>query len=192
MIINHHITNTPIVTDYKVSKPETKLIDRHLGGIDLQDTSEGLEYQVWTIYYEDGWIKLKSELNNKLYDLLQASGVSEVALAFDSSMTLSYAFVINARCFLRFYDSSLQAYTTLEIPDSRNIRLCFDDTREFNINNADIVCAYINFEKLKLCYRLSRDRFSIERELANVTNNSRLVRIGMSEGLRLQFKMIYI
>ena len=59
-------------------------------------------------------------------------------------------------------------------------------------NTSDIICAYINKITLKLCYRMSRDRFTIEYPLTDVQENARLVRVGMTKGLRLQFKMSLI
>ena len=63
MIPSNRVTNTPVVRDYLYPKPDTKLVDRALGGIALQNTSEGYEYQVWEIYYENG--KIKSETDFK-------------------------------------------------------------------------------------------------------------------------------
>jgi hypothetical protein len=37
MILNHYITNTVALGDYLFDKPQTKLIDRALGGIALQN-----------------------------------------------------------------------------------------------------------------------------------------------------------
>ena len=163
------------INDYLYTKPDTKLVDRALGGIGLQNSSEGFEYQVWEIYYESGKIKIKGLTNNVVYELLEISYVTE----------LSYTY-------LRFYDSFIQDFSTLPLMDCRSPRLVYDDYRVMQTNTSDIICAYINKITLQLCYRISRDRFTVEYPLADVQENARLIRVGMTKGLRLQFKMSLI
>ena len=67
--------------------------------------------------------------------------------------------------------------------------MTYDDTRSMQTNTSDVICAYINKETLQLCYRLSRDRFTIEYPLKSVAENARLIRVGMTDKLRLQFKI---
>ena len=192
MIPANRVTNTPVLTDYLYTKPDTKLIDRALGGIDLQNSSEGFEYQVWEIYYESGKIKIKGLTNNVIHELLEVSHITELSLAFDLNMNVAFTYVTNGSSYLRFYDSFIQNFSTILLSDCRSPRLVYDDYRVMQTNTSDIICAYINKITLKLCYRMSRDRFTIEYPLTNVQENARLVRVGMTKGLRLQFKMSLI
>ena len=189
MILNHYITNTAALGNYLFDKPETKLIDRTLGGIALQNTSEGLNYQIWEIYYESGSVRIKGLSNNLTYSLLSLDGITELSLAFDLSMNVSFSYVANGEAFLSFYDAFTQSYTTLHLENCRSPRMTYDDTREMQTNTSDVICAYINKETLQLCYRLSRDRFTIEYPLKSVAENARLIRVGMTDKLRLQFKI---
>lgn len=189
MILNHYITNTAALGNYLFSKPETKLVDRALGGIALQNTSEGLNYQIWEIYYESGSVRIKGLSNNLTYSLLSLDGITELSLAFDLSMNVSFSYVVNGEAFLSFYDAFTQSYTTLHLENCRSPRMTYDDTREMQTNTSDVICAYINKETLQLCYRLSRDRFTIEYPLKSVAENARLIRVGMTDKLRLQFKI---
>lgn len=192
MIPSNRVTNTPVVTDYLYPKPDTKLVDRALGGIALQNTSQGYEYQVWEIYYENGKIKIKGLTTNIVYELLEIIDVTELSLAFDLSMNVSFTYVANGIAYLRFYDASIQQFSTIVLSNCRSPRLAYDDYREMQSNTSDIICAYINKLTLKLCYRMSRDRFTIEYPLEDVQENARLIRVGMTKGLRLQFKMSLI
>ena len=189
MILNHYITNTAALGNYLFDKPQTKLIDRTLGGIALQNTSEGLNYQIWEIYYESGSVRIKGLSNNLTYSLLSLDGITELSLAFDLSMNVSFSYVVNGQAFLSFYDAFTQSYTTLHLENCRSPRMTYDDTREMQTNTSDVICAYINKETLQLCYRLSRDRFTIEYPLKSVAENARLIRVGMTDKLRLQFKI---
>ena len=192
MMPSNRVTNVPFVTGYLYDKPDTKLIDRALGGIDLQDTSEGYSYQVWEIYYESNKIKIKGLTTQVVYELLEIANVTELSLAFDLSMNVSFTYVVNGLSYLRFYDAFIQGFTTLALTDCRSPRMVYDDYRSMQTNTSDMICAYINKLTLKLCYRMSRDRFTIEYPLADVQENARLIRVGMTEGLRLQFKLSLI
>lgn len=192
MMPSNRVTNVPFVTGYLYDKPDTKLIDRALGGIDLQDTSEGYSYQVWEIYYEFNKIKIKGLTTQVVYELLEIANVTELSLAFDLSMNVSFTYVVNGLSYLRFYDAFIQEFTTLALTDCRSPRMVYDDYRSMQTNTSDMICAYINKLTLKLCYRMSRDRFTIEYPLADVQENARLIRVGMTEGLRLQFKLSLI
>lgn len=192
MMPSNRVTNIPFVTGYLYDKPDTKLIDRALGGIDLQNTSEGYSYQVWEIYYEFNKIKIKGLTTQVVYELLEIANVTELSLAFDLSMNVSFTYVVNGLSYLRFYDAFIQEFTTLALTDCRSPRMVYDDYRSMQTNTSDMICAYINKLTLKLCYRMSRDRFTIEYPLADVQENARLIRVGMTEGLRLQFKLSLI
>lgn len=189
MIPNHKITNEVVLTDYLYNKPDTKLIDRSFGGIAIQDASEGLLYQVWEIYYESPFIKIKALTTGDIIVLDSIDKVTELSVAFDLNMNITYCYVANSRSYLKYYNTTTQDFSILELSGIRSPRLAYDDLREMQSSVSDIVYAYINSQSNYLCYRLLRDRYTIEYQLQQVPENARLVRVGMSKGLRLQFKM---
>lgn len=189
MIPDHKITSTPVASEYFYDKPNTKLIDRTLGGIAIQDISEGLNYQVWEIYYESPFIKIKGLTTGNVIILEEVQGVVELSLAFDLNMNIAYTYVTGDKSYLRYYDATTQNLQTMELIHCKSPRLTYDDLRSMQNQVSDIVCAYINVSNNTLCYRLLRDRYTIEHPLQEVPENARLIRIGMTEGLRLQFKM---
>ena len=170
-------------------KPNTKLIDRTLGGIAIQDISEGLNYQVWEIYYESPFIKIKGLTTGVVIILEEVQRVIELSLAFDLNMNIAYTYVVGDKSYLRYYNTTTQTLQTMELIHCKSPRLTYDDLRSMQNQVSDIVCAYINVSNNTLCYRLLRDRYTIEHTLQEVPENARLIRIGMTEGLRLQFKM---
>ena len=88
---------------------------------------------------------------------------------------------------INFFSSKESGYIYLTA-----VRLVYDDYRIMQTNTSDVICAYINKITLQLRYRISRDRFTVEYPLADVQENARLIRVGMTKGLRLQFKMSLI
>lgn len=189
MIPDHKITSTPAASEYFYDKPNTKLIDRTLGGIAIQDISEGLNYQVWEIYYESPFIKIKGLTTGVVIILEEVQRVIELSLAFDLNMNIAYTYVVGDKSYLRYYNTTTQTLQTMELIHCKSPRLTYDDLRSMQNQVSDIVCAYINVSNNTLCYRLLRDRYTIEHTLQEVPENARLIRIGMTEGLRLQFKM---
>lgn len=189
MIPNHQISSELILTDYLYEKPNTKLVDRSLGGVDLQDPSEGLEYQLWEIYYESPLVKIKGLSNNNIHILDSIPNITELSLSFDLNMNVSFTYVSNGESYLKYYDTLVQNYSIKHLENCKSPRLVYDDLREMQTNTSDIICAYINSSTHTLCYRLLRDRYTIEYPLHEIEPNAKLIRVGMGKGLRLQFKI---
>lgn len=189
MIPNHHITDISFEGDYLFSNPPQALVSRTLGGIALQDTSHGLNYQLWEIYYEDSIIKLKALMTEEITNVIYKENVSSLSLAFDLNMNLSIAYTIEDISFLYYYDTLLQEFSTLTFSNIKTPKITYDDIRETQSNTSDIVFAYINTDTNYLCYRLLRDRYLVEYPLKQVEENAKLIRVGMNKNLRLQFKI---
>lgn len=189
MIPQNKITETPLITEYLYEKPTTRLIDRALGGISLQNISQGLTYQLWEIFYEAPLVRLKGLTTHEIITLEEIPGVTEVSVAFDLNMNVTYAYVVNGISYLKYYDVNTSSHVLYEIPESISPRLAYDDLRITQVNSSDIVCAYINKTTNTMCYRLLRDLYSIEYPLHEVPENARLIRVAMSKGRRLQFRL---
>lgn len=191
MIPNHNIPSQSLPTNYMFEKDTTRLTDLQLGGIRIQDSSMGFSYQRWLMYYEDNWIKLKGEISQQVLLIKQVDQVTDLSFAFDSSLSLIYSYTVANIAYLVFYHPINQEVVTQPLPSTRSVRLCYDDRRESNSAFSDVIVAYINNVTNMLCYRLSRDRYQIERPLKAVPENSTLVQVGMSTDWRLQFKILH-
>jgi len=162
-----------------------------LGGIALSDTSEPFGYE-WRGYVQNKAIRVARK-NTAPITLLSVTGeVTEVSLAFDQNMRPTIAYVEDDISKLYWYDTSQASMAITEYADTRNPRVALDDKRKFSIANSDIIFAYVKNGSL-LCYRLQRERYSIEYTL-DVNREEHvgdliLNDIGMGTGNRFVFSV---
>ncbi|MBI1450375.1 hypothetical protein IL972_00285 [Acinetobacter sp. FL51] len=165
-----------------------QLIDYEWGGIDIQNSLQGLLVGIWQCFYEDREIKITN--GDKIYSLiLDVENVTAVSLAFDFNMNPNVVYVTNGKTYFWWYDTVAQKHITTEYGgDFISPQLSLDDHRLHQSANADIIFAYIR--NAKLCYRQQRDRYQIEYVLGDA-KNQKLTQIGMSKNYRFQFRTVF-
>lgn len=177
---------------------ETDLLSYELGGIGLQDSSAGLEYQTWTLRgvatggTADPVDVIISSPNTPDTTLFSLVGITQVSLAFDQNMHPAVAYVQFGNAYLRWYDATIPGITTLTLPTgAATPRVSLDDKRllETRAGRTDIICAYIRSNNL---YFLAQsDRFTVEYLLKSNLSAEifapKLYKIGMNGLERLQF-----
>jgi hypothetical protein len=162
------------------------LQDFELAGIALNDPSQGLQARVWRCYYAGTQDVMIEPAGGDATLVFTLAGITRLALAFDQNMRPHIAYTKDGEGFLRWYDPVPQAFVTTNFGAIRDLRLSLDDKRAFADNTSDIILAYLS--GTGLFYRQQRDRFQTERQLAsNLPATSRLRRVGMGRGLRMQF-----
>lgn len=189
MIPNNQITEEFVESNWLYDNVEEDLVYQHIGGKDIQDISEPLTYQMWEMFYEENIIKLKSKTTNKLINVKEISEVLELSFSFTINMLLTYVYKKLDKCYLNYYDTTLQQYTEISFDNMNTPKLIHDDLRTTQTNSSDIILCYINSVTNKLCCRLLRDRYTIEYELQEVSKHTKLLRVGMTDKLRLKFKL---
>jgi hypothetical protein len=160
------------------------LKDYELGGIALNDPSEGLQYQVWDAYYNGTEIRIHSADG---YDglLVTSSTVTEVALSFDQNMRPVVAYVDDGQTKLLWYDSETAEQITTVIANAKSPMLGLDTKRKEFTDISDVILVYL--KGLQVCCRVQRDRFTIEYVAGTVeTSNARILGVGMNKGNRFQ------
>lgn len=190
MIPLGRLSTTPVPADFQHPdsiEPDTSLIDYELGGVALNDPSQGLQVLVWTCTAApDGNIYLSTPGQPEIL-VFTAEGTTEVSLAFDQNMRPFIAYVQNGQAKFRWYDTVLGAnrITDLGLTD-RNPRCCMDDKRgnQTSLGTNDIILAYMRGDSLY--YRQQRDRYEVEYLLQSGLQ-AKLLRIGMNKKYRLQF-----
>ena len=171
----------------------TSLYDYSIGGIALQDASQGLQVQAWMVWIDDVkesvWISSPTHPASILFTL---SNLTEVSLAFDQNMRPFIAFVQFGNARFWWYDSLSASQIFSDLPSgSVSPRCTLDDTRPLEVAASDIILTYINNNNL--FFRAERDRYTIEYVLQ--TNLSTLVaaptinKVGMNNRERLQFTL---
>jgi len=165
--------------------PVSPLQDYELGGIALNDPSEGLQVQSWTAFVDGDDIMIQPA-DNPPEVLFTAAGTTEVALAFDQNMRPAVGFTQNGVPKLRWFDTLQGQQVIDEYPDVDNIRLGLDDKRPTQEQTNDIIMAYTRDGGLY--FRAQRDRFGVEYPLTTSLPSGRLLRIGINEVNRFQFQ----
>jgi hypothetical protein len=173
------------------SLPVTPIVDYEDGGIAINDASQGLLYQRWrAILFRPGEVDSYVQLDAREvapFTLLELPNITEISIAFDQLMRPTLAFVRNGVAYLRWFDSVPGQYVTDEIGAGIvTPRVSMDDKRFLATNGYqlnDVILAYVRDGNLY--YRQQRDRFLIERLLAEGVKP--LIKIGFSRGLRFQF-----
>lgn len=163
--------------------------DWELGGVALNDASQGLMVRNWRCWLEHPiYVRLQAEGDPVVHDLFEEDRIQELAFCFDQNMRWAVAYTLPDRTKLRWYDSVLAQYVVTEFPAFTSPKLSMDDKRPMHLDTNDMIFAYIN--GTELCYRQQRDRFMIERVLrSGLPKGSRIKNMGMNDHLRLQFEL---
>jgi len=165
--------------------------DYELGGIALQDSSQGLQVQTWTFTLDTstGTVSVSAPSLGSPVVLFTQAGTTEISGTFDQNMNPCVSFVQGGVMKLWWYDPVAHAQTFLSFSGSyTNPRVAMDDKRglETLLGTNDIILAYVNAGNL--CTRMQRDRWTIEYILGAVPIGFGLTKIGMNRGNRLQFQ----
>jgi len=169
-------------------RPREPLIDWERGGIGISDASLCHDVQNWKAWYAGNviWVAPEADLSAKTA-VLELGGVTELALAFDISMHVTLVYMRNGLANLYWYDTNLNDHTTTPYQDITSPRLTLDDKRESQSSVNDVLFFYLKFGQLR--YRQQRDRFLIERVLADVPDfGARIENVGMTTGNRVEIR----
>jgi hypothetical protein len=185
VIPNNAFTTIPVVGTFLYLQdvlypPLTQTV---MGGIALNDPSQGRLYQPWTVAY-DGTNILVNPGSAAVVFTLAAADVTSVSLAFDSSMAIVLCWTTSTGAAIYYYDTVSAAYTTRTFSGFTSCRVCVDDPRAFNTGASDVIFGYTNAGSL--CYRQQRDRYNIEYII--ISTAKLLTRMGPSTVDRLQFE----
>lgn len=156
-----------------------------LGGVAIGDPSQDLTKYVWQAWTDGTTIRVKRDDLDAYHVVLMDSNITEIDLTFDQNMRPCITYVANGISKLYWYDTRQAMQVTDSYPLITNPRVSLDDKRRFNVANSDIIFAYQREDKL--CYRVQRERFTIEHVLATNTKKRLLWRIGMGRNNRFLF-----
>lgn len=168
--------------------PVTERLDYEDGPIHLNDTSLGLNAQVWRLRLigPDVYLASANYEERKIYS---ARGIEEISLSFDQNGQYVLALLILGNLYVYQFDAFTNQYTTTLIEtDVVSPRLGLDDRRKDQVDkdNSDIILAYIKNRGLYV--RIQRDRFQTP-YLVHGSVEGHLIKIGMGTNNRLQFHL---
>ena len=191
MLPDHVLSTRPIIAPFLFPRDgaPSPVYDYELGGIGLNNTTQGLRYQAWKgvlkigVNYIGGVYLSAANYVETLH--YSAMGVQTVSLAFDQNMNPAIAYMQNGAAKLRWYDTTIPGYDIITLPAGTSFpRICLDDKRHEQTSTSDIIISYMRDGALY--FREQRDRFLIEYTLRSGIVGE-LVMLGMNEKNRLQF-----
>lgn len=161
----------------------TSTVDYEDGGIALNDPSAGLLYQVWRgrLIGDDVVLDAPEVEPVTVYS---DSAITEFSFTFDQNMRPVVTFMADNIAYLYWYDSTVPGQVTTEIGSGViSPRVILDDKRPLGLAQSDVILAYVRAGALRT--RIQRDRFLVE--YTHAATGGRLVKVGFSDQLRLQF-----
>jgi hypothetical protein len=185
-----------ILREVDVSSTPSNLLlikDHELGGIALQDPTQGLLVKEWTASLVGNDIRIYPSTNaNDFIVAVTSPGITEFSLSFDQNMNWALAYMAAGILHFSWFDVGISTRVLIVLNNAEySPFLSFDDKRRpaTLLNENDILLFYL--KNNWLCYRQQRDRFLVERQLVQFTNTEpmRIRRAGMNLGLRMQVEV---
>lgn len=115
--------------------------------------------------------------------------IKELSFTFDKQMLSVVSYIKQDKCFVYFFDSSLNEYTTLEIPEAKTPKVALNSIHFSHTQDSNVILAYVSKEK-KLCIRYQRDRYSKEYVVLNSEKKIKLFNIGYANTNRFQYELL--
>lgn len=191
MLPQNVVSDTPVSSTFQWpdSIDVVPLESYELGGVAINDPSEGRQVQAWLCWVEGNAMKVSPyESGTPETTLFTFSGeVTMVSLAFDASMAPTVAYEEDGVIKLWWYDTLIEDYRTDSFPDATSAGVCSDDKRALQSAVSDVVFAYVADDYLY--WRQQRDRYTVE-YTAGQAGGGRLRRLGMNTVNRLQFELV--
>lgn len=172
----------------------TFLVDYEFGPIALNDTSQGLFYQPWTLAYNeatDNFVVTPETVGSPVI-VLNRPNVTQCTLAFDQNGHVVMGFTEAGVPKLYWYDTlAANHVTTTFDADAIFPTVCLDDKRQTQANSSDVLMFYTRLVGLEynLYYRQQRERYETAR-LLKTNTYPYLYKAGMNYGNRVQLALI--
>ena len=190
---NSHLVSQWLEPDAR-STNDNELEDYEYGGIAIQDPSKGLQYQIWTGYWNpaDSTAYLQPEDTSIAPTPIFAEpNVVEFCFTFDQNMRwVAATRKTNNTVQFRWYDSLAENYVTSNYSGIFSVRLCHDDKRAVQVTSGatDVILTYSRTGAVY--WRIQRDRFLIEySKPLPISGSFRISHFGMSRSNRLQWRI---
>lgn len=166
------------------------LYDFEMGGIALNDPSQGIELQLWVCWVDRaGGVRVKplaTPGNGTL--LFTEPGILRISFGFDNNMQASVAYEKTGEVKYYWFDSSTPGYVTTTYAGARTPRVSHDDKRYFRAGPSDVILTYLLDDKLY--FRAQRDRYLVAYLLrSGLSQTLRLPNAGMNIRYRFQWEL---
>jgi hypothetical protein len=166
------------------------ITDYELGGVGIQDASQGLETNIWRGTLTDGVISIQTQGVDPI-PIYTDAGITRFSFTFDQNMNYAVAFDTDSSAHLWWFDNTVPGYTLITLPPgSEYATLALDDHRDMQTAISDMILGYIRDGVLY--FRAQRDRFLVEYTLYSGLEGFGIRQMGLNEKLRLQFQLVRV
>ena len=166
------------------------------GPIAIEDTTEGLRYQNWTLTWDSGTtlFTVTPETTGAPVPLFTVADIEYFTFTFDQSGRISFTWSTSASSFLYWYDTALGQTVTTDLgADVITPALLLDDKRETQNQANDMLLWYTKEElgggSYELLQLLQRERFLTEHSEATGLAQQYIYNIGMGNNLRVHITL---
>lgn len=166
------------------------LQDYELGGVDLNDSSLGLQYQLWRIEWQEATKDVVIAPSNGSVPpvvLFNAPQLTEVSFTFDQLMRPQVAYVEAGVAKMRWFEPVQAAIVVDAYFGISSPFMCLDERRPLLLGTGDTLFAYIR--NMRVYYRQQRERFEVEHALMSTDlppGRSKIMNLGITNKGRLQ------
>ena len=164
------------------------LHDYEMGGIALQNPTQGLMVQAWHCYYnlDESAVFVEAPSLAAPIKIFDQVGISELSFCFDQNMRWSCVYKLESGgTEFRWYDSQQGKYVITDLAAGIVTPfLALDDKRPNQLSASDMILTYLRGSTLY--FRAQRDRFLIEYPLAESIKGS-ISNFGMNNKLRMEW-----
>lgn len=171
--------------------PKRPTVDYEMGGVGLQNTAQGLLFQVWRCWFDRNTSSVFVEApNTPATKIFEQEGIVWLSFTFDQNMRWSAVYTLSdGKSYLRWYNSFIAEYDITELGDGvASPFVTLDDKRPSQTSFSDIVLAYVQNQNVYV--RVQRERFQIPHIWAEDIPKDWVIRnFGMSNKLRLQMEI---
>ena len=171
------------------------LTSYEMGPIAIEDTTEGLLYQVWVLTYDPatGVITATPETTGPAVEIATISGLISLSFTFDQNGRITYVYTTAVSAYMYWYDTALGHTTTTDLgSDCITPAILLDDKRNTQSNANDMLLWYTKDDgggTYDLYMLRQRDRFLTEYLMESGLPYPYIHNIGMNNGLRLQLAL---
>lgn len=191
MIPNNKLSLQPVEGNYNApDNLYTSLTeDYELGGKAIQDTSEGLDFQIWKGSVIGNVVVLEPQTQGDAVSIFTESNIREFRFTFDQNMRwVAATITADKMAHLHWYDSSVEKYIVTDYPGVTSIHLSIDDKLDLDvqIGQSDVIFTYLKGDTLY--NRSQRNRFLVEYKLYQLPRyDCMITNFGMTDKRRVQF-----
>lgn len=175
------------------SLQQVPLISFELGPIAVGDTSEGLVYQTWIMTWVANDLIATPQTTGSPVTVLTIPNLTFLNFTFDQNGRITVTYIDNTSSYLYWFDTSLGMTVTTDLgTDVLTPYIHLDDKRTMQSAVNDMLLWYLKVDggTHELFMALQRERFLTNYSMATGIVGSKIHKLGMAGGLRLQFQFV--